>query len=198
METSKILYSVRYIIEYRDLRITAFGRMRYGTTLPESRTETIEETFGLASLLAHPKMWDTPTRPFVFPASIFYISSNSCNPKIYLRREHMHKRDLRVIPEIYPVLIKSEYTKVNPAEVSFSWIQSELGCDDFLDWFFDNWSTRFKPAATINDPGKCPICGEAHMISNAGSDGSETHFCPHCGYTDVYPATRVTWTNSAN
>lgn len=198
METSKILYSVRYIIEYRDLRITAFDRMRYGAKLPESRTETIEETLGLVSLLAHPKMWDTPARPFLFPASIFYISGNSCNPKIYLRGEHMHKRDLRVIPELYPVRIKSEYTKVNTTDVSFSRIQSDLGCDDFLDWFFDNWSTRFKPAATINDDSKCPICGEAHMISNAGSDGSETHFCPHCGYTDVYPATRVTWTNRAN
>lgn len=198
MKTSKILYNVRLIIEYRDLRVTVCDRMRYGTTLPESRTETIEETVGLASLLAHPKMWDTPARPFVFPASIFYISGNGCNPKIYLRRGKMHRRDLRVIPEIYPVLIKSEYTKVNTADVSFSKIQSELGCDDFLDWFFDNWSTRFKPEAIINDSIKCPICGDNDMISTTNSDGDETHFCPNCGHTDVYPATSVTWINSAD
>lgn len=198
MEASKILYSTRYIIEYRDLRITAFDRMRYGAKLPDSRTEKIEETYGLASLLAHPKMWDTAARPFVFPASIFYISGSDCDPKIYLRREDRHKRDLRVIPEIYPMTIKSEYTKVNASEVSFSKLQSALGCDDFLDWLSDNWATRFNTEVTINDPGTCPMCGKNHLIATTNSDGDQTRFCPHCGYTDVYPASTVTWINSVN
>ena len=201
METSKTLYSVRYIIEYRDTRVIAVAGMRYGANLPESRTETIEETYGLASLIAHPKIWDTPARPFVFPASIFYLSGSDCNPKIYLRREQIYKRDLRVIPEIYPLTIKSEYTKVNAAEVPFSKIQAALGCNDFLDWLFDNWSTRFKSDMTINtinDPGKCPMCGENDLLATENSDGGETRFCPHCGYTDVYSASTLTWKNSAN